>query len=145
MIIDDIKQAGAQLGACPLLARAETMDSLLSLLFTPQGREFCSTHNFPSLEIIRGLDATTAKHNDIYVDSGLVHITARGNMAIVGNTIATIEVDGVHCQELVKIIVMHGAKANIKARNYAVVIASTIGDQTSIEHQQDNEAQIYFD
>ena len=39
-----------RLGACRLLHGTENKEELMRLLLTPQGTEFCTKNNFPSME-----------------------------------------------------------------------------------------------
>lgn len=125
MKVADVMRSALELGACNQSGKATDWKSLCWLFFTPQGREFCENNNFPSLEIFRGMRAYVASYG-VYVDGGAVTLRNNANVGIIGETVATLEYDDntkVH-----KVILMHGAKATIKASNYAVINLTNVGN-----------------
>lgn len=125
MKVADVMRSALELGACNQSGKATDWKSLCWLFFTPQGREFCENNNFPSLEIFRGMRAHVAAYG-VYVDGGAVTLRNNANVGIIGETVATLEYDDntkVH-----KVILMHGAKATIKASNYAVINLTNVGN-----------------
>lgn len=112
-------------GACSKSKGVSDWKTLAWLFFTPQGIEFCEENNFPSLSDFREMDASISDFG-IFVDKGTINRTNDSNIALVGKTDGTLVFDDntkVH-----KVILMHGAKAFIIARNYAVVRLINIGD-----------------
>ena len=135
-MIKKIIQAAVALGACSKSGEATDWRSLAWLLFSPQGREFCEKHQFPSVtmwsEIKRECD--TEKYG-VFVDAGYIHIHDRENTALIGQTYATLHFskpESVH-----RVIVMHGAKATLKLRNYAVVNLVKVGTDTEVTIDKD--------
>lgn len=62
----------------------------------------------------------------VYVDAGDISLRNNANVGIIGDTVATLEYDDntiVH-----KITLMHGAKAIIKASNFAVINLTNVNN-----------------
>lgn len=132
--VNDIMKSALQLGACNKSNGVTDWKSLVWLFFSPQGREFCQERNFPSLLMFRGI-AENVKPYNVFVDAGKIEKSNPGNIGIIGNTHAVITVNDntkVH-----KVILMHGAKAKIKASNYAVILLVNIGN-CEVEIEKDN-------
>ena len=113
------------LGACEKTNNVSSWKTLSRLFFSPQGIEFCSKNNFPTLAMFRQMDDEIAS-NCVFVDAGVVQRNNDSAIALIGNTDARLVFDDptkVH-----KVIVMHGATAFIVARNYAVVKLVNIGN-----------------
>ena len=92
-----------RLGACRLLHGTENKEELMRLLLTPQGTEFCTKNNFPSMEQLREFRGKKAESMGIYIETD------------------------VKLTNPVKVILMHGAEAEIHASNYAVVFVKNAG------------------
>ena len=123
-MIKDILDSAAHLGACDKIDNVENWGALCSLFFSPQGREFCKLHNFPTIEAFRQMKPHVAEGN-VLVDAGVIKRENDGNIAIVGDTVAHLTFNDntkVH-----KVILMHGATATIEASNYAVIHLVNIG------------------
>ena len=113
------------LGACEKTSNVSSWKTISWLFFTPQGMEFCAKNNFPTLPMFREMDDEIASNN-IFVDAGEIQRNNDTNIACIGDTDARLVFDDptkVH-----KVIVMHGARVFIVARNYAVVKLVNIGD-----------------
>lgn len=125
MKVSDVMRSALELGACNQSGKATDWKSLCWLFFTPQGREFCENNNFPSIEIFRNMKPNVEKYG-VYVDAGDIQLKNNVNVGIIGDTDAMLEYDDntvVH-----KIILMHGAKATIKASNYAVINLTNVNN-----------------
>lgn len=125
MKVSDVMRSALELGACNQSGKATDWESLCWLFFTPQGREFCENNNFPSIEIFRNMKPNVGKYG-VYVDAGEIQLKNNVNLGIIGDTDAMLEYDDntvVH-----KIILMHGAKATIKASNYAVINLTNVNN-----------------
>ena len=125
MIIDDIMHEAINLGACEKTNSVSNWKTLAWLFFSPQGMEFCENNNFPSLETFREIK-DDMYHHSIYVDAGVIQRNNDAAIACIGDTDARLVFDDptkVH-----KVIVMHGARVFIVARNYAVIKLVNIGD-----------------
>ena len=113
------------LGACEKTSSVSSWKTLAWLFFSPQGVEFCQKNNFPTLSMFRKMDEEIAS-NCIFVDKGVINRSNDSSIAVIGDTDARLTFDDptkVH-----KVIVMHGARVFIVARNYAVVRLVNIGD-----------------
>lgn len=132
--ISEIMQSASLLGACAKSNGVSDWKSLTWLFFTPQGREFCEENNFPSLEMFQGMRDDVSKYG-VLVDSGNLSRRNDANIGLIGNTSAELVYDDntvVH-----KVILMHGAKARIKASHYAVILLVNIGNcEVEIEKDQ---------
>lgn len=122
--IENVMKSASLLGACAKSEGVSDWKSLAWLFFTSQGREFCEKHNFPSLEMFRGMKEEVSRYG-VFVDAGNMVCRSRANMALIGNTSAELVYSGVEC--VYKLILMHGAKVRIKASGYAVVLIVNIG------------------
>lgn len=137
MNVKDVISEAVKIGACSGSNGVTNWKSLCWLFFTPQGREFCEENVFPTIGMFRAMKEHV-KEFGVYVDVG--NITRQNDVyiAVIGDTCADLTYDDntkVH-----KVILMHGAKARIKACHYAVILLVNIGncevkidkDQTSI-------------
>lgn len=117
-LISQIHEAAQQLGACDKFKGNETIDELVELLYSPQGREFCIGHEFPSLDTLRKFKKLGVEQYDIYIDAGTIRLQERENLFLIGNTTASII-----CTQTKRhaVYLMHGAFARIEAYNYALV------------------------
>lgn len=135
-MIKKITQAAAALGACSKSAEATDWRSLAWLLFSPQGREFCEKHQFPTVPMWSAIKRECdAEKYGVYIDAGYIHVHNRENVAVVGQTHATLHFnapDKAH-----RVIVMHGASATIKLRNYAVANVVKVGTDTDVTIDKD--------
>lgn len=123
--VNDIMKSASLFGACGKSNGVSDWKSLVWLFFTPQGREFCEANNFPSLEMFQGMKEYVAEFG-VFVDCGEVNRSNDIKLGLVGATSATLTYDD--NKEVHKIILMHGAKARIKASNYAVILLVNIGN-----------------
>lgn len=131
--VNKIMSAASLLGACSKSNGVSDWKSLVWIFFTPQGREFCENNNFPSLEMFRDMKDNVSSQC-VFVDSGDIKRTNDTNIGLIGNTSAELTYSGAECTH--KVILMHGAKARIKASNYAVILIVNIGG-CAIEIEKD--------
>ena len=108
MIVDE----AIKLGACDLIKGISKEKDLVRLFFSPQGREFCIKNNFPSHDYFRSLNLESY---NIYVDKKYVSITDEDIALIHSHGVLTFT-KGFH-----KVILMHGATANIQKGKFACV------------------------
>lgn len=129
------------MGACSESGKASDWKSLAWLLFTPQGREFCEDNLFPTIEMWRDIKPHVTDDMHIFIDRG-TYLKSRNsaNIALVGETEAKLEYSGADMVH--KVIIMHGAKARIRATNYAVVLVVIIGEGCVVEFDNDETAKI---
>lgn len=132
--VNEIMQSASLMGACAKSNGVSDWRSLTWLFFTPQGREFCEENNFPSLEMFQGMRENISEFG-IWVDADDIVRQNDANVGLIGNTSAELVYDDntvVH-----KVVLMHGAKARIKAANYAVILLVNIGN-CEVEIEKDN-------
>ena len=130
----DIMKSASLLGACGKSNSVSDWRSLTWLFFTPQGREFCEENNFPSLEMFQGMKDHVSEFG-VFVDCGEINRSNDANIGLIGNTSATLTYDDNTVTH--KVILMHGAKARIKASHYAVILLVNVGDcEVSIDKDE---------
>lgn len=125
MKIDEIMKSAALLGACSGSEKVSDWKSLVWLFFSSQGREFCEEKNFPELPMFREMKRHGISELGVFVDEGNVCRSNDKDIALVGDTCGELKFDENNVVH--KIILMHGAKARIKASNYAVLLIVNIG------------------
>lgn len=127
--VDAIRAMALQTGACKKINRVQDFPELIKLMFTPQGIEFCQDHNFPSVEVFRK-NRDSLERLGVYVDAGNIALKGKEYVCIVGDTKATIEAS--RPQFTHTIILMHGARAKINAKDYAVLNIVNISGEYSV-------------
>ena len=125
-----------RLGACRLLHGTENKEDLMRLLLTPQGTEFCTKNNFPSMEQLREFQGKKAEIMGIYIDTD-VELTNPVKVFLAGSTKAVLHFNTIGRYN---VILMHGASVEIHADNYAVVFVKNAGGEVTIH--KDNTALI---
>lgn len=128
--LEEIRISALRGGACRKVMRIHDFPELIKLMFTPQGIEFCQDHNFPSVEVFRK-NRDSLEGLEVYVDAGNIALKGREYVCIVGDTDATIEAAGT--KFIHTIILMHGARATINAKDYAVLNVANISGEYSIK------------
>lgn len=123
--ISNILQIAISMGACDKSNGATDWRTLVWLFFSPQGCEFCENNNFPTIEMFRDIKDEVSAHN-VFVDAGIQKRSNDGCVALVGDTKGELYFDD--NTKIHKVILMHGASADIVVRNYAVVKLINIGD-----------------
>lgn len=124
-MIAEIMKSASLLGACTGSGKVSDWKSLVWLFFSPQGREFCEEHQFPRLYMFQRMKSYGVDQYGVFVDSGCVCRKNDKDIALVGDTCGELAFDDngvVH-----KVILMHGAKAHIKASNYVVLLIVKVG------------------
>lgn len=117
MKVKEIISEAVRMGACEASGKASDWKSLVWLFFSPQGREFCREHNYPSLEAFRQVRRYGVARFGVYVERG-VDITNE-DAALIGEGTSVLHYSGT--DHPYKVILMHGAKARIYAGMHAVV------------------------
>lgn len=111
-----------EMSRCPLFKGTESEQELIQLFLSIQGIEFCTEHNFPDLGTLRKF-SDTEKYG-IYIDKR-VTLSNVSKVVLIGNTNATLTYDDPDKKH--EVILMHGAKATIKASGYTVVFVTNSG------------------
>lgn len=125
-----------RLGACRLLHGTESEEDLMRLLLTPQGTEFCTKNNFPSMDQLQEFKGETAENLGIFIDTD-TELANPAKVFLAGSTKAVLHFDTIGRYN---VILMHGANAEIHASNYAVVFVKNAGGEVKID--KDNTALI---
>lgn len=126
MTTNKLYNEAKKFGVCSLLTGKETTAELMRLIFTPQGIEFCTKFNFPDINTFLQYKGTEAKQNGIYIDTD-TKLHNVEHVLLVGNTNAVLTYDDPTKSH--HVILMHGAKAKIKASGYAVVFVNNAGGE----------------
>lgn len=125
MMIEEVMKSASLLGACSGSEKVSDWKSLAWLFFSPQGREFCEEKNFPELSLFQRMKEHNIAELGVFVDEGEVYRSNDKCIGLIGDTCGELKFDEnsvVH-----KVILMHGAKAHIKASNYVVLLVVNIG------------------
>lgn len=125
----DISITAESLGACRLTDAITDWRSAVRVMFSPQGREFCKAHKYPSAEQFRQMP--NLQSLGIYVDAGEIDVCCDRDVCIVGNTQARIFAN--ENTSLHRLLVFHGASAKIIASNYSVTNVTNIGGKIKAE------------
>lgn len=128
MEVKEILSKAVGLGACSKSETASDWKSLCWLFFSPQGREFCKEHNYPTLEMFRGMKGNVEAYN-VHIEDDIKAVNT--DKAIIGGT-AELIYHGT--QKAYNVIIMHGAIIRIKIGNYAVVRVENMGGSYTIDN-----------
>lgn len=126
--VDEILKKAVGLGACAKSGTATDWRSLVWLFFTPQGREFCKEHNYPTIEMFREMKENVKPYN-VYVEDSTKLVNE--DAAIIGGE-AILSFYGV--DRAFRVIVMHGANVTINVGKYAVVRVENIGGKLTVKN-----------
>lgn len=125
MNVSEVIREARTLGACIGSGKVSDWRSLAWLFFSPQGREFCEEKNFPSLSMFQRMKPYNVEQFGIFVDLGRVSRSNDKDIALIGDTCGELKFD--ENKVVHKVMLMHGAKAHIKASNYAVLLIVNVG------------------
>lgn len=123
-MIKELLDGANALGACRKTDGIDTLDKLVALYESPQGREFCARHHYPSrrqwIRIREHWSREKLRERNIYVDEAYVRCACNpGTVVAVGSkTCLHVTLNG--AEEAQRIIAIRGAKVTICAENYAV-------------------------
>lgn len=121
--VNKIVKVAQRYKACAKALEIDSIESAISVLLSPQGREFAINTKYPLIEVFRDNKSAAEGLSNVIIDSSAV-ITDIHDMVVAGNSEITFIASGT--KALYHIIAMHGAKVTIKASNYAVVTATKI-------------------
>ncbi len=124
-MIEEIMKLASRFGACSSSGKVSDWRSLAWLFFSPQGREFCEEKNFPSLSMFQRMKSYNVEQFGVFVDLGRVLRSNDKDIALIGDTCGELKFDENNVVH--KVILMHGAKAHIKASNYVVLLIINVG------------------
>ena len=117
----DLDMAG-KLGACQMFTGEESLEDLVSLMFSARGAEFLTTYGFPSVEVFRQYKPFNPERFGVYIDSGEITLTEARRVFLVGNTTATLSYQETAAN---RVVLMHGARATVIADGFSVVNIET--------------------
>lgn len=126
MTAQDIKNKALECGACRLIESAVSIADLVALMRTPQGREFCKKHKFPTLDILREYKDVIADMG-VFVDAGAIDTENVDDLIIAGDTLARVRYD--KTDKPYHVIVMTGAKVIVNACDYAICEVTLVGGE----------------
>ena len=115
----EILREAARRGACSYMHGVDNMEDLVSRFYDVPVWEFCIGHDFPALDIWRGIDESIRQRHGIHVDEGRVSLRNPESVILAGGTDARLTFDGAARKYMV--FVLQGAKARIRAGGFAVV------------------------
>lgn len=124
----DIYKQFRKISRCPLFKGTENEHELIQLFLSTQGIEFCTDNNFPDLDTLKTFK--TADKYNIYIDKN-VELSNAQKVVLIGNTKAILTYNDPNKRH--EVILMHGAKATIKASGYAVVFVTNSGGEVKKE------------
>lgn len=139
MTAAEIKDKALRYGACELIEGVDSIAGLIALMGTPQGREFCKLHRFPTIAILRE-HKEELKALNVFVDAGSIEIDDTDNAVVAGETSATIRFT--KTDKPYHAIVMHGAKAEVIAYGYSCCQIVNIGGE--VERHESKNADIFI-
>ena len=134
--IEDIKKSALALGACDKVESIDSINDAVSLLMTPQGREFALNTGYPTLDIWQEVwdkmpDDDEPRINGMYILVDSVSAILHNEDCIMAGG-SKLAVDFNKPDKLHHIIAMHGAEVEINASNYAVVTVTSINATVKI-------------
>lgn len=121
-LIKELLDGATALGACRKTDGINTLDKLVALYESPQGREFCAKHNYPSREqwseIAKHWSKEELRQRHVYIDEPTLQVAYNPGTAVVVGTSLHATFNG--ADETQRIIALHGSSITICADNYAV-------------------------
>lgn len=116
------EDAARKFRVCTMFHGDETLEELVELLFSPQGIEFISSFNFPTLSIFRQFKKYDTQRLGVFIDAGEITLEEVQRVLLVGNTTATVKYSQTRANN---VCALHGATATIEAAGYSVVKVDT--------------------
>lgn len=111
-------------GHCGMVTPELDFEETVKLIETPRGSEHCARWNLPSLDLLTALKSEAP--DNWYIEEPEVELVNPDTVILAGYyTDATITVDGTNGAH---IIMLHGAKAKIIAKDRAVVVIDRATD-----------------
>lgn len=141
-MIERILNEAKALGACKRTDGITSAEQLAALFFSPQGREFCLKHNYPTLAMWREIKAQIPglENLGIYIDADAISLQNKECIALVGQTRADAKFD--KNNSVFHVLVLHGASAQIDASKYAVFEVETDATGTATIHKDNTAIQL---
>lgn len=122
-----------KLAACQMFSGNESLEEMVSLMFSPKGAEFLTTYGFPSIDVFRRYKPFNPERLGVYIDCGEITLTEPRRAFLVGNTTAVLNYRETASN---RIVLMHGAKATVIGDRFSVIhIEADKSSQVSIIKQ----------
>ena len=115
--------------ACDKTESITDMQSAISTLLSPQGREFALNTGYPALSVFRENMESVSKVRGVFVDCGKC-LASNMDCVAVGDTDLTLSLSGT--DRLCHVMAMHGAHVTIDARRYATVTITKVGGSVTV-------------
>ncbi len=117
---EEVTARAKERGACGLIEGCTSWRDLARVLKTPQGREFCMEHDWPSIEEWRGIKrgCPGLENLGIYVDCGAMKGRVGEFTLLAGETAADL-IFGSN-KGIQRVMAMHGARARVRLEGWAV-------------------------
>lgn len=135
-IIERTYKKAKKLKSCNLFTGKENFDELIHLFLSPQGIEFCQKNGFPDMELMNEYKCLEVQKYGIYINAEKIKLSNVERICLVGNTDAELYFDDPTKRHV--IILMHGAKASIKAVDYSVVFVYAMDDCKIVREVKNN-------
>jgi hypothetical protein len=107
-----------KLCACHMFTGDESLEEMITLMFSPQGLEFLTTNHFPDLKTFRTFKKYCPERYGVYIDCGEISLADERYVFLVGNTTAELSYEETNRNY---VALMWGAKAHIKASGFSIV------------------------
>lgn len=141
--MEELKKYLNGLGACDLRNEVDSLEAAVSMMFTPQGREFCMKTGFPTLDFLRKHKEALNSIPGVFIDGGDIPVNSLDstipNLLITGDSRANLNVS--KPTMLYHVIAAHNASLTLYAKDYAVVTITRVGD-AKIEVVNDGTANV---
>lgn len=135
-ICNKIIEGGLSLGACRKLKRGMDEKELARLLFSPQGREFCTAKDFPTRRDIEKFDRRELRRLGLYAEDTEIKLDSRlHDVCFIGNTRNRVKAHGP--ESLYHVIALDGAEVTIEASGYSVISIDASESATVKIHNKD--------
>lgn len=145
-LLKEILQQAENKGACYKTSDVKDWKSLVNLFFSPQGCEFCIDNDFPSIDLFDRMKAYVAPYG-VYINNhrdasssttdGDIFAHNKARIGLIGATKGKLLYDNTECVH--KVMLMHGATADIIIKGYAIVRLITDGT-CHVNIEKDNTA-----
>lgn len=132
-LIEQISNDAHLLGACDKITGRENISEIVSLLFSPQGMEFCVANKFPSLDVFSAFKKHGVDKKGVYINEGKITLSEPKDVCIVGRTNATINLSETNSH---RICILHGAEVTINADGYSVTKVECDSDSTFVVNKK---------
>lgn len=123
-MIKELLDGAKALGACRKTDGIDTLDKLVALYESPQGREFCAEHNYPIrtqwMRIVEHWGREELRMRNIYVDEPAVRCVCNPGAVVAVGSSTCLHVTLNGADEFHRIIALQGAKVTICAENFTV-------------------------